>query len=142
MAQVTHGESAGSSSKAQARGADAANRTGEAADAAAANSTAEATHVATEAAHMSTATHMATPAASCLCIGGKQTAGQQSARQDYHRSSHHRIVLSVQSYLRCVGRAAATVSTNGKWRAEPALPLKTNSAKPPGQRSFIVGRTT
>jgi len=99
VAQMTHAESAGSRSKANSS-SKAKARAAEAADV-----TAEATDMTAEAAHMATATHMATPAASCLRIGRKQTAGQQSARQNYHRSSHHRIVLSVQLYLRCVGTA-------------------------------------
>ena len=99
VAQMTHAESAGSRSKANS------SSKAKASAAEAADVTAEATDMTAEAAHMATATHMATPAASCLRIGRKQTAGQQSARQNYHRSSHHRIVLSVQLYLRCVGTA-------------------------------------
>jgi hypothetical protein len=104
VAQVTHAEGAGSSSKANSSSKPNSSSKAKVRAAEAADMTAEAAHVTAEATHMATA-HMATAAASCLRIGRKQTAGQQSARQDYHRSSHHRIVLSV-----CVGGAAVTVS--------------------------------
>jgi len=111
VAQMTHAESAGSRSKANSPSKANSSSKAKARAAEAADVTAEATDMTAEAAHMATATHMATPAAACLRIGRKQTAGQQSARQDYHRSSHHRIVLSIQLHLRCVGSAAVTVST-------------------------------
>jgi hypothetical protein len=58
---------------------------------------AETTDVAAEATtHMTAAAHMAAApaAASRLCIGRKQASGQHRARQDYHRSPLHNVILS------------------------------------------------
>jgi hypothetical protein len=64
------------------------------------------THMTAAAAHMAPAP--AAAAASRLCVGRKQAAGQHSARQDYHRSPLHNVILSSETYLRSVESAAAS----------------------------------
>jgi len=68
---------------------------------------AQASHVTAHTADVAAA-HVTASAATRLCIGRKQAAGQHGARQEDQRSSHHHIILSKKCILRSF--ASAVVS--------------------------------